>query len=92
METHEQEHWLLSDSKQLVVSKWGGAIELLDWKQARRLKQFYAYKLAGVEDVRFDELGRFKEAGKGSIKYWNISIKQLLFSIGNGAYRNVLWV
>ena len=78
------------DSQQLVVSKWGGAIELWDWRVAKRLTQFYAYVLAGVEDLRFDGLGRLQTAGNGSIKYWDVSSQRLLFSLGDGAYYTVL--
>jgi len=78
------------DSKQLLVSKWGGAIELWDWRKARRLTQFYAYVLASVDDLRFDALGRLQTAGNGSIKYWDVASQQLLFSIGDGAYRKAL--
>ncbi|SOD90511.1 WD40 repeat domain-containing protein [Spirosoma fluviale] len=86
-------NWNISftpDSKQLLTSKWGGAIELWNWRQAKRLTQFYAYTLAGVEDLRFDELGRLQTAGNGSIRYWDLSSQRLLFSIGDGAYRKVL--
>jgi WD40 repeat protein len=78
------------DSKQLLATKWGGAIELWNWRQAKRLTQFYAYTLASVEDLRFDEVGRLQTAGNGSIKYWDLSSQRLLFSIGDGAYRKVL--
>lgn len=78
------------DSKKLVVSKWGGAIELWDWRLAKRLTQFYAHVLAGVEDLRFDALGRLQTASNGSIKYWNVSSQRLLYSIGDGAYYKLL--
>jgi WD40 repeat protein len=78
------------DSKQLLVCKWGGVIELWDWRLAKRLTQFNAYTMAAVVDLRFDELDQLQTAGNGSIKYWDLSSQRLLFSVGDGTYRQVL--
>ncbi|UFH57624.1 WD40 repeat domain-containing protein [Spirosoma sp. KNUC1025] len=78
------------DNKQFVVSKWGGVVEQWDWRLAKRLTQFTAYPMAAVEDFRFDELAQLQTAGKGSIKYWDLASQRLLFTVGDGAYRESL--
>lgn len=78
------------DGKKLVVSKWGGAIELWDWRFAKRLTQFYAYSLMSVQKLRFDEAGRLQTAGGDSIRYWNLATHELLFSVGDGVYLKAL--
>ncbi|MBD2753896.1 WD40 repeat domain-containing protein [Spirosoma validum] len=88
-----QTSWTLGftpDSKQLLVSKWGGVIEQWDWRLAKRLTQFTAYTMAAVEDLRFNELAQLQTAGNGSIKYWDLSSQRLQFSVGDGAYRQAL--
>jgi WD40 repeat protein len=76
------------DGNYLVVSVWGGDIEIWDWQHKRRIRTLEADHMASAEDFSFNNKGELLAASADrSVKIWDWNNGKLKMLLGDGSFR-----